>query len=271
MVKFLLILTLFFSLLASTAISQDMPDKQAWSFSGIFGLYDKPQLQRGLKVYTQVCSSCHALKFVAFRDLAALGYDQEEIRTFAAEYQQEDGPNAQGEMFIRPAQLGDYFPSPFANEQLAAFANNGAFPVDLSLIARARAVAQPFPGFLGDFFTNYTAAGPDYIYALLTGYTTPPDEKEPPDGLYYNPHFISGTLTAMAPPLYEDSVVYEDGTAQSVDNYARDVAAFLMWTADPHMEFRKKTGFRVLVFLVIFSTLLYLVKRRIWARKPSLP
>jgi len=259
-------LSLIFSLFIGKGLAQDIPPKQDWSFSGPFGLYDKAQLQRGLKVYKEVCSSCHALKFVAFRDLTALGYTEEEIRVFAAEYQIEDGPNGQGEMFTRPGQSSDYFPAPFANEQLAAFANNGALPVDLSLIARARDGARPFPGFLADLFTNYSAAGSDYIYALLTGYGLPPAGQELPDGLYYNSHFISGSMTAMAPPLYEDSVTYEDGTAQSVDNYARDVAAFLMWAADPHMELRKKAGFRVLVFLVIFSTLLYLVKRRIWTR-----
>jgi len=266
MVKFWLALCQTFPLLMGIGLTQEIPQKQIWSFSGPFGLYDKAQLQRGLKVYREVCSTCHALKFVAFRDLAALGYDQEEIRTLAAEYSQTDGPNMQGEMFTRPGRPGDTFPSPFANEQLAAFANNGALPVDLSLIARARAAARPFPGFLSDLFSHYTTAGPDYIHALLTGYTTPPVGQEPPEGLYYNPYFTSGTVTAMAPPLYDDSVTYDDGTPQTLDNYARDVAAFLMWTADPHRELRHKTGFRVLVFLLIFSGLLYLLKRRIWKK-----
>jgi len=267
MVRFKNLLAPFFALCCplATAWSQEI-DKQNWSFSGPFGLYDKAQLQRGLKVYTQICSSCHSLKFVAFRDLAGLGYSQEDIQDFAAGYQQEDGPNMEGEMFLRKGQPADHFPPPFANEQLAAFANGGVAPADLSLMARARAVSRPFPAFVGDLFTNYTTAGADYIYALLTGYTSPPEGQEPIEGLYYNPHFISGSLIAMAPPLSDDSVVYEDGTAQTLDNYARDVAAFLMWTADPHMELRKQTGFRVLVFLIIFSCLLYLIKRRIWSR-----
>jgi len=265
MVRFRILAFLLTALLGASVsgMTQELK-KQNWSFSGSFGLYDKAQLQRGLKVYVEVCSSCHALKFVAFRDLEGLGYSQEDVRAFAGEYQISDGPNMQGEMFFRKGQPGDNFPAPFANEQLAAFANGGVTPVDLSLVARARAVSRPFPGFIGDLFTHYTTAGPDYIYALITGYTPPPAGQEPPDGLYYNPQFISGSLTAMAPPLYDDSVVYEDGTPPTLDNYARDVAAFLMWTADPHMELRKKTGFRVLVFLVIFSCLLYLIKRRIW-------
>jgi len=266
MVRFLLILLLW----SGAGSAQEAMQKQEWSFSGAFGLYDKAQLQRGLKVYREVCSSCHTLKFVPFRDLAALGYGEEEIRTLAGDYQIEDGPNSMGEMFMRAGQLNDTFPSPFANEQEAALANNGIAPVDLSLIARARAPAQPFPGFIADMLTNYTAAGPDYIYALLTGYAPPPDGQEHLQGLYYNPHFISGTMTAMAQPLYDDSVTYEDGTPSTLEHYARDVAAFLMWAADPHMELRKKTGFRVLVFLSIFSILLYLLKCHIWRHvKPS--
>jgi len=248
MVKLLATVLAIFILMLGNGATQDISKKQEWRFSGPFGLYDKAQLQRGLKVYAQVCSSCHALKFVAFHELVALGYDREDIRAFAREYHIQDGPNMQGEIFTRPGQPGDYFPAPFANEQLAAFANGGIAPTDLSFIARAR------------------AGGPDYIYALLTGYTTPPPGQEPPEGLYYNPDFISGTLTAMAPPLSDDSVIYEDGTVPTVETQARDVAAFLMWAADPHMEIRKKTGFRVLMFLMIFSGLLYLVKNRIWSR-----
>jgi len=265
MVRVLLILLLW----SGAGLAQEALQKQEWSFSGPFGFYDKAQLQRGLKVYREVCSSCHTLKFVPFRDLGALGYGEEEIRALASDYQIEDGPNSAGEMFMRPGQLNDTFPSPFANSLEAALANNGIAPVDLSLIARARAPAQPFPGFIADMLTNYTAAGPNYIYALLTGYAPAPEGQQPPAGLYYNPHFISGKLTAMAQPLYDNSVTYEDGTPSTLDNQARDVTAFLMWAADPHMELRKKTGFRVLVFLSIFSILLYLLKRHIWRHVKS--
>jgi len=257
----------FFVTLCVTIVvcpAQEVSQKQEWSFSGPFGLYDKAQLQRGLKIYREVCSGCHRLSFVPFRDLVALGYDRQEVETLAGEYQIEDGPNIEGEMFMRPGQIGDTFPSAFANEQQAAFANGGVLPVDLSLIARARRVTRPFPGFIADILTNYQSAGPDYIYALLTGYRPLPEGQEAVEGLHYNPHFISGDFLAMAQPLYDDSVMYEDGTKQTLDNYARDIAAFLMWSADPHMELRKKTGFRVLVFLLVFSSLLFMLKRRIW-------
>jgi len=265
MVRFLLI---FFSMIMGIG-AQEIPQKQDWSFAGPFGLYDKAQLQRGLQVYSQICSSCHSLKFMTFRDLTALGYDTQDILTFAAQYQKEDGSNAQGEMFERTSGLSDGFPASFANAGQAALANGGAIPVDLSLIARARGIDRPFPGFISDIFTNYTAAGPDYIYALLTGYRPTTEGQEPPPGLYNNPYFIAAPFIAMAAPLDEGRVLYEDGTPPTLENYARDVAAFLMWTADPHMELRKKTGFRVLVFLTIFSLLLYLLKRQIWRLSPK--
>ncbi|MHC5307886.1 cytochrome c1 [Bartonella sp. LJL80] len=240
------------------------PEKQTWSFSGPFGTFDRAQLQRGLKVYKEVCSTCHSLKYVAFRDLKALGYNDEQIKAFARQYEVTDGPNSEGEMFTRAGQPTDYFPSPFANDELAKFANNGALPGDLSLMARARAVSLPFPAFIADVLTNYSSAGPDYITGLLTGYQNPPEGTEVADGNWYNPYFISGSTLAMAPPLSDSIVGYEDGTAETVENYARDVSAFLTWTADPHMETRKKTGFRVILFLLVFAVLSYAVKRRIW-------
>lgn len=250
---------------ALTHYPLENPQKQEWSFSGPLGTYDKAQLRRGLKVYREVCATCHSLKFVAFRDLSALGYSDDEIKAFAGQFEIQDGPNDEGEIFTRRAKLTDYFPSPFANDKLAAFANNGANPGDLSLMARARAVGEPFPGFIADILTNYTTSGPDYIYALLVGYQDAPQGTEVPEGSYYNPYFISGPTIAMAQALYDDIVVYEDGTPQSIDQYARDVSAFLMWAADPHMETRKKYGFRVIIFLIIFAGLVYGVKRRIWS------
>lgn len=241
------------------------PQQQTWSFSGPFGVYDKAQLQRGLKVYTEVCAACHSLKFVAFRDLHALGYDKRQVRAFARRFEIEDGPDAEGNMFKRAGIPADYFPSPYANDALAAFANNGANPGDLSLMARARAVPKPFPGFITDILTGYTTAGPDYIHALLTGYKDPPPGQDISEGNWYNPYFISGPSLAMAPALYDDSVDYEDGSPQTVDQYARDVAAFLMWATDPHMETRRKYGFRVIIFLFLFAGLAYCIKRQIWA------
>lgn len=241
-----------------------VPEKQSWSFSGPFGTYDLQQLQRGLKVYQEVCSTCHSLKYVSFRDLKALGYSEEQIKAFAKTYDIQDGPNSEGEMFVRKGLPTDYFPSPFPNVEAAKFANNGANPSDLSLMAKARAVSLPFPSFIADIFTNYNEAGPDYITALLTGYSDPPEGAEVAENNWYNPYFNSGNALAMPPPLSDGMVTYNDGTEETTENYARDVSAFLMWTADPHMETRKKTGFRVILFLIVFAGLTYAVKRRIW-------
>ncbi|WP_019222352.1 cytochrome c1 [Bartonella rattaustraliani] len=240
------------------------PKKQEWSFSGPFGVYDKAQLRRGLKVYRQVCSNCHGLKYVAFRDLKALGYDQEQIKAFARQYEVSDGPDREGKSFKRAGIITDYFPSPFANEEEARFILNGAYPPDLSLMARARAVSSPFPAVIFDILTHYNTAGPDYITALLTGYQKVPENTKISDGYWYNPYFIASNSFAMAPPLRDGIVSYEDKTPETVEHYARDVSAFLMWVADPHMEIRKKTGFRVILFLIIFGGLVYLLKTRIW-------
>lgn len=241
-----------------------IPKKQEWSFSGPFGFYDKAQLRRGLKVYKQVCSSCHGLKYVAFRHLKALGYEQEQIKAFAGQYEVRDGPNREGKFFKRAGVATDYFPSPFMNEEEARFVLNGAYPPDLSLIARARSVSLPFPALITDILTHYDTAGPDYITALLTGYQEAPKKIEIVDGYWYNPYFIASHSLTMAPPLSDGMIAYEDGTLQTVEHYARDVSAFLMWAADPHMEIRKKTGFRVILFLIIFAGLIYVLKKRIW-------
>jgi ubiquinol-cytochrome c reductase cytochrome c1 subunit len=169
-------------------------------------------------------------------------------------------------MFERPGIPSDHFPSPFPNPQAAAAANNGAAPPDFSLIAKARGVERGFPTFVFDIFTLYAEGGPDYIHALLTGYDhEPPAGMTIAEGTHYNPYFIAGKSLAMAPPLSDDQVTYDDGSPQTVDQYARDVAAFLMCAAEPHLEDRKKTGFRVMVFLVLFAGLVYLTKRKVWA------
>lgn len=242
------------------------PKEESWSFSGPFGTYDKGQLQRGLKVYKDVCAACHSMNLVAFRNLEALGYSPEQVKAFAAEYEVEDGPNADGEMFTRKAIATDHFPSPFPNTAAAAAANNGAAPPDFSLIAKARAVERGFPTFIFDIFTQYAEAGPDYIHALLTGYDEqPPAGTQVAEGTHYNPYFIAGKSLAMAKPLSDDQVTYDDGSPQTVDQYARDVSAFLMWAAEPHLEERKKTGFKVIIFLVLFAGLVYIAKRSIWS------
>ncbi|GGB04974.1 ribosomal protein P2 [Brucella endophytica] len=245
------------------------PKQEDWSFAGPFGTYDKGQLQRGLKVYKEVCANCHSMSLVAFRSLTELGYTEDQVKAFAAEYEVQDGPNDSGEMFTRKGIPTDYFPSPFPNEQAAAASNNGAAPPDFSLIAKARAVERGFPTFIFDIFTQYAEGGPDYIHALLTGYGhTPPEGMQIPEGTHYNPYFIAGKSLAMPKPIEDGQVTYDDGAPQTVDQYSRDVSAFLMWAAEPHLEARKQTGFRVMVFLVLFAGMVYLVKRRVWANVP---
>jgi ubiquinol-cytochrome c reductase cytochrome c1 subunit len=244
------------------------PKQQDWSFAGPFGKYDKGQLQRGLKVYTEVCSACHSMSLVSFRTLEDLGYSEAQVKAFAANYEVQDGPNSDGEMFTRKAVPSDYFPSPYANHEAAAASNNGAAPPDFSLIAKARGITRGFPQFVFDIFTQYQEGGPDYIYSLLTGY----DEEKPAhlevaEGTHFNPYFANAAALAMAKPISDDQVTYDDGSPQTVDQYAHDVAAFLMWAAEPHLEERKRTGFMVMVFLVIFTGLIYLTKKSVYANK----
>ncbi len=242
------------------------PVEQDWSFSGPFGTYDKAQLQRGLKVFKEVCASCHSMKRVAFRTLEDLGYNEEQVKALASEYEVQDGPNADGEMFTRKAGASDYFPSPFANVEAAAAANNGAAPPDFSLIAKARGVERGFPLFVADIATQYAEGGPDYIHALLTGYgQTPPAGMEIAEGTHYNPYFISGKSLAMAQPITDGQVTYDDGSPATIDQYSRDVSAFLMWTAEPHLDTRKQTGFSVMIFLVLFGAIVYLTKKKVWS------
>ena len=243
------------------------PVEQDWSFAGPFGKYDKGQLQRGLKIYTEVCSACHSMNLVSFRTLEGLGYSEAQVKAFAANYEVQDGPNADGEMFTRKAVPSDHFPSPYPNKEAAAAANNGAAPPDFSLIAKARGVERGFPTFVFDIFTQYQEGGPDYIYNLLTGYVEPPAGVEVPEGTYFNPHFIAAKSLAMAPPLSDGQVTYDDGAPQTLDQYARDVSAFLMWAAEPHLEDRKRTGFMVMVFLAIFTALVYVTKKSVYANK----
>jgi len=243
------------------------PVPQEWTFAGPFGTYDKGQLQRGLMIYRESCSSCHSMSLVAFRNLEALGYSEEQVRALAAEYEIEDGPNADGEMFTRPGIPSDRFPSPFPNAETAAVSNNGAVPPDFSLIAKARAVERGFPTFVFDIFTQYAESGPDYIYNLLTGYEEDvPEDVDVQPGTYYNPHFMSGAVLSMAQPIFDEQFTYEDGTPETLDQYARDVTSFLMWAAEPHLEARKRTGFNVMVFLVLFGALVYLTKRKVWSQ-----
>lgn len=246
------------------------PEEMSWSFAGPFGKWDIGQLQRGLKVYREVCSSCHSMELVSFRNLEALGYSDAQVRALAAEYQIIDPlPSSTGEEVERPGIPSDRFPSPFPNREAAAASNGGAYPPDFSLLAKARTVERGFPTFVFDIFTQYAEGGPDYIHALLTGYGHEvPEHIVIQPGTHFNPYFVGGPALAMAAPLSDDQVTYDDGAPQTVDQYSRDVAAFMMWAAEPHLVERKATGFVVLIFLVIFGGLVYVVKSRVWAGTP---
>jgi ubiquinol-cytochrome c reductase cytochrome b/c1 subunit len=252
---------------SSAADDHPQPPRQKWSFAGPFGKFDRGQLQRGFKVYKEVCATCHGMSYVAFRNLAepgGPGYTAAQASAVAAEYKIKDGPNDQGEMFERPGRAADRFPSPFANEQAARVANGGAYPPDLSLIAKARTYERGFPWFVFDIFTQYQEQGPDYLVALMNGYENAPQGFILPAGSNYNKYF-PGHAIGMPKPLNDGQVTYEDGAPQTVDQYAKDVTAFLMWAAEPHMEQRKRIGFQVFIFLIIMSGLLYFTKKKVWA------
>jgi ubiquinol-cytochrome c reductase cytochrome c1 subunit len=239
---------------------QAVPPPQEWSFAGPFGRYEQAQLQRGFQVYREICANCHSLKLVAFRNLAdpdGPSFTEQQVKALAATYKIKDGPNDAGEMFERPGRPSDYFPWNFANEQ-AARAALGAVPPDLSLIAKARTYERGFPQFLLDPVIQYQEHGPDYIYALLNGYT----HEDDPNWDDYMP----GHKIAMPKPLADGIVDYADGAPKTVPQYAKDVTAFLMWAAEPKLEERKKLGMSVLGFLAVYALLLFAAKKRIWSR-----
>lgn len=229
------------------------PREVSFKHDGPFGKWDLQQLQRGYQVYKEVCSACHSLKFVAMRDLAQLGYSEAEVKAEAANWTVPGIDPNTGETNTRPGTPTDYFPSPFANDVAAAAANNNAIPPDLSLMAKAR------------------HDGAAYVYSLLTGYQEQPAKllREFPDaetgtGLYYNPYFANLNI-AMAPPLNDGQVTYADGTPNTRDQMAKDVAAFLAWTAEPTMVKRKSVGWAVFGFLLFATVLAWLAKKQIWA------
>jgi ubiquinol-cytochrome c reductase cytochrome c1 subunit len=220
--------------------------KQDWSFEGIFGTYDRASAQRGLQVYKEVCAGCHSLDLIYYRNLADIGYSEAAIKAFAAEEEVEDGPNVEGEMYMRPARPSDRFVRPFPNDNAARAGNNGAFPPDLSLMVEAR------------------VGGPNYLHALLTGYSDPPTGKTVMEGMNYNKYF-PGNQIAMPPPLLDDAVEYNDGTKATAEQMSRDIVTFLAWASEPNMEERKSLGMKVMLFLIVFTGLLVAVKRRVWA------
>jgi len=219
---------------------------QHWSFSGIFGTFDRASLQRGFQVYKENCAACHAVNMLSYRDLKGIGYAEDDIKAIAAQAKVMDGPNDAGEMFERAGRPSDKFARPFANENAARAGNNGAFPVDLSMIAKAR---------LG---------GPDYVYGVLTGYVPPPAGVTLMEGMHYNAYF-PGHQIAMPPPLQVDGVPYQDNTKATIEQQAKDVVTFLTWASEPTLEARKQMGIKVLLFLIVMTGILYAAKRKVWA------
>ena len=224
--------------------------KADWTFKGLFGKFDRGELQRGYQVYTEVCSSCHSMKYLSYRNLAEKGgpeFTELETKAIAASFEVIDGPNADGEMFTRPGKLSDKFVMPYENTEAAKAANGGAYPPDMSVLIKAR------------------GGGADYIYSLLQGYDDPPLDITLDDGVYYN-KYMYGNKIKMASPLSDGIVEYSDGTEASVKQMSKDVTTFLMWAAEPHLEARHQMGFKAIVYLIILTILVYFSMKKIWSR-----
>ena len=221
-----------------------------WSFKGLFGKFDRSALQRGYHVYTEVCSSCHSMKYLSYRNLAQEGgpeFTEAEAKAIAASFEVTDGPNSDGEMFTRPGKLSDKFVMPYENVKAAQAANGGAYPPDMSVLVKAR------------------GGGVDYIYSLLQGYEDPPPGVTLDDGVYYN-KYMYGNKIKMSNQLSDGLIEYSDGTKATVEQMSKDVTTFLMWAAEPHLESRHKMGFKAIVYLIILTILVYFSMKRIWSR-----
>ena len=253
-----IILTIFISIITTLSYADSQHShgantnylKTDWSFEGIFGTFDRASLQRGYQVYQDVCAGCHSVQHLSYRNLSEKGGPEflpEEAKAIAAQFEVTDGPNEDGEMFTRPGRLSDKFVKPFPNVKAAAAANGGAYPPDMSVLAKAR------------------KGGADYIYSLLMGYEEAPAGYELDDGVYYN-KYMPGNKIKMAEPISDGVVEYADGTETTKAQIAKDVTAFLVWAADPHLESRHKMGFKVFFFLIILLTLVYLSKQKVWSR-----
>ncbi|MSP06792.1 MAG: cytochrome c1 [Candidatus Fonsibacter sp.] len=245
---------LFFTLTISNFSSAEKQEKllrQSWSFDGFFGKFDRASLQRGYQVYTEVCASCHSMNLLSYRNLSEVGgpgFSEDEVKAISSKIEVLDGPNESGEMFKRSGKASDKFASPFPNEKAARAANGGAYPPDMSVLVKAR------------------AGGADYIYSILMGYEDkPPKGIKLEDGVYYN-KYMSGNKIKMSKPLNNDSVTYSDGTASTQEQLAKDVVTFLTWASEPHLEARKRIGFKTVIYLLILTALVYLVKKKIWLR-----
>ncbi|MDC1315852.1 cytochrome c1 [Alphaproteobacteria bacterium] len=242
----LFILTIFLNLnFAGAAGSKiDIP-KYDWSWKGFFGTYDRSAAQRGFKVYKEVCSGCHSMNLIAYRNLGDLGFSEQQIKVIASDSLVEDGPNEDGDMFERDAIPSDRFANPYPNDNAARAANNGAYPPDLSLIVKAR------------------PKGADYIHSLLLGYNDTPADFKVPEGMWYN-KYMEGHLIAMPSPLTDGAIEYDDGTEPTLEQLSSDVTTFLAWAAEPSLEHRKRLGIKVLLFLIALFILTYISKEKIW-------
>jgi len=252
--KLILILS-FFSLNSVQTFAAEKVDylKTDWSFKGLFGKFDRAALQRGYQVYTEVCASCHSMKYLSYRNLSEEGgpeFSEAAAKAIAASFEVKDGPNADGEMFTRPGKLSDKFVMPYDNVKAAQAANGGAYPPDMSVLVKAR------------------GGGVDYIYSLLQGYEDPPSGVTLDDGVYYN-KYMYGNKIRMAAPLSDGIVEYGDGTNASVEQMSKDVTTFLMWAAEPHLEARHQMGFKAIVYLIILTILVYFSMKKIWSRVES--
>ena len=253
--KILFFFTLFLNLSYAKVFAANSAEllKVDWSFKSFFGKFDRASLQRGYQVYSEVCASCHSVKYLSYRNLAEKGgpeFSVEEAKAIASNFEVTDGPDSTGEMFTRPARLSDKFVSPYANDEEAKSANGGAYPPDMSVLVKAR------------------KGGADYIYSLLLGYDDPPADIKLDDGVYYN-KYMYGNKIKMSAPLSDDIVEYSDGTVATTEQMSKDVVTFLMWAAEPHLEQRHKFGFRVIIYLVIITILVYFSMKKIWSRIES--
>ena len=254
MKNFLRILSLIIVFLATPLSSHSAEKaeylKTDWSFKGLFGKFDRGALQRGYQVYTEVCASCHSMKYLSYRNLSEKGgpeFTEQQAKAIAASFDVTDGPNSDGEMFTRPGKLSDKFVMPYENVKAAQAANGGAYPPDMSVLVKAR------------------GGGVDYIYSLLQGYEDPPVGITLDEGVHYN-KYMYGNKIKMSNPLSDGLIEYSDGTNATVEQMSKDVTTFLMWTAEPHLETRHQMGFKAIVYLIILTILVYFSMKRIWSR-----
>lgn len=222
------------------------PKQMKWEFDGVFGSVDRASAQRGYQVYKEICSACHSLRRVAYRNLTEIGFSEDEVKQIASEFLVSDGPNDDGEMFDRPGLPSDKFVGPYANEQAARSSNGGALPPDLSLIIKAR------------------HDGANYVYSLLTGFVDAPDEFPLASGKSYNPYFEGRQISMPAPITDDVQIDYRDGTYATKEQMVIDVTNFLQWVAEPEAEARKKMGVRTMIFLGILLIILIAAKKAVW-------